>query len=154
LAHGPQEWRWSSYRATAGLEKGPEFLETGWVLRQFGDNLPEARERYVRFVTEGCDTCIWEELVSGIVLGDPAFAGHCRELAHPGGDINEIPCHQHCAPRPSLKEVLAGAGDTYEKWLRAVDVFGYTQKGVAEEMGMHYSYISRMLKRERSKVKT
>ena len=154
LAATPQEWRWSSYGATAGLKAGPGFLTTAWLLAQFGDNLPEARKKYVQFVAEGCDARIWDELVSGIVLGSASFAGRCRALVHMDGDTNEIPRNQHCAPRPGLVEILAGPGENCEKWRRAVDVFGYTQKEVAGEMGMHYSYISRVLKRERSKVKT
>ena len=47
-----EDWRWSSYRATAGLAPGPRFLTTDWVLAQFG---PPAirRQRYRDFVAEG-----------------------------------------------------------------------------------------------------
>jgi len=38
----PHEWRWSSYRATAGLCAGPRFLSTGWLLTQFGAVSAEA----------------------------------------------------------------------------------------------------------------
>ncbi len=31
----PERYRWSSYRATAGLEKAPEWLTRAWVLGQF-----------------------------------------------------------------------------------------------------------------------
>jgi REP element-mobilizing transposase RayT len=154
LAAGPQEWRWSSYRAAAGLETGTKFLTSSWILSQFGGDIKEARERYARFVAEGCDARIWNGLVSGLVLGSAEFAGRCRGLAHMDGDRSEIPRLQHCAPRPSLAEILAGPGDNTERWLRAVDVFGYTQKEVAEGTGVHYSYVSRLLKLKRSKVKT
>ena len=30
-----QGWKWSSYRATAGLSSVPEFLSTDWILSQF-----------------------------------------------------------------------------------------------------------------------
>ena len=30
------QWRWSSYRATAGLAVVPEFLTVDWILGQFG----------------------------------------------------------------------------------------------------------------------
>jgi REP element-mobilizing transposase RayT len=47
------DWRWSSYRATAGIEFGPAWLETEWTVGQFGRRRKEAREAYVRFVAEG-----------------------------------------------------------------------------------------------------
>ena len=68
--------------------------------------------------------------------------------------MREIPRTQRYADRPGLSEILNGPGGNGEKWLKAVENFGYTQKEVARQMEMHYSYISRVLKRERSKVKT
>ena len=47
------DWRWSSYRATAGIEVGPVWLETEWTVGQFGTRLKEAREAFVAFVAEG-----------------------------------------------------------------------------------------------------
>ena len=46
-------WKWSSYRATAGLASVPEFLTTDWVLAQFGKNRAQAQKRYRDFVREG-----------------------------------------------------------------------------------------------------
>ena len=45
-------WKWSSYRATAGLASAPEFLSTDWVLRQFGRDLAQAKKLYREFVRE------------------------------------------------------------------------------------------------------
>jgi hypothetical protein len=43
----PEEYRWSSYRATVGLEPAPEWLTTRWVLQQFGAE-PKKRPRGTR----------------------------------------------------------------------------------------------------------
>ena len=48
----PAEWRWSSYRATAGLARAPRFLRTEWLLRQFSARPAVARAAYVAFVAE------------------------------------------------------------------------------------------------------
>src|SRR2546425_11733305 len=55
-------WKWSSYRATAGLVSAPEFLATDWVLGQFGKKLAQAQKRYREFVREGLDSRPWEAL--------------------------------------------------------------------------------------------
>jgi REP element-mobilizing transposase RayT len=44
----PADYRWSSYRATAGLAPRPRFLATEWTLAQLG-----GPDRYRRFVAEG-----------------------------------------------------------------------------------------------------
>jgi len=47
------DWRWSSYRATAGTAPQPAFLTVGWLLRQFAPNRDHARARYRDFVARG-----------------------------------------------------------------------------------------------------
>ncbi len=32
IAEKPEEWKWSSYRATAGVDTSPQFLTTEWLL--------------------------------------------------------------------------------------------------------------------------
>ena len=53
LCAHPDEWPWSSFRATAGLEPSPAFLAAGDLLRRFDSSLHEARRRYVEFVAAG-----------------------------------------------------------------------------------------------------
>jgi putative transposase len=46
----PREWRWSSYRASAGLVSPPRFLALGRLLSQFGEDRDAAFVAYRRFV--------------------------------------------------------------------------------------------------------
>ena len=48
----PAEWQWSSYRPTAGLAGKPAFLTTERILDLFSDDVSEARERYIAYITE------------------------------------------------------------------------------------------------------
>ena len=47
------EWRWSSFRATAGLIPAPRFLTTRWILGQFSPSPQRARALYADFVAAG-----------------------------------------------------------------------------------------------------
>jgi putative transposase len=49
-----ENWRWSSYRATAGLSPRPRYLSTRWLLEQFSPDGDAATKRYADFVGEGC----------------------------------------------------------------------------------------------------
>jgi putative transposase len=53
LCAHPDEWQWSSYRATAGLDPRPGFLADGELLRRFASSTNEARRLYADFVAEG-----------------------------------------------------------------------------------------------------
>jgi REP element-mobilizing transposase RayT len=44
------DWRWSSFRATAGLEWGPRFLDVDGVLDLFGVRRHAAQAQFARFV--------------------------------------------------------------------------------------------------------
>jgi REP element-mobilizing transposase RayT len=51
LCRHPADWRWSSYRATAGLVAPPPFLRTDFVHELFGQG-PAAAKRYAQFVAD------------------------------------------------------------------------------------------------------
>jgi putative transposase len=53
ICRRPGNWRWSSYRATAGYAPPPAFLAVEWILGQFGSVPRRAALRYVEFVAEG-----------------------------------------------------------------------------------------------------
>ena len=40
----PEEWKWSSYKATAGLENPHNYLATDYILKQFGGKRRNAEE--------------------------------------------------------------------------------------------------------------
>ena len=46
-------YRWSSYRATAGIEPAPWWLDDEWILQPFGSGRAEAQRRYCEFVAAG-----------------------------------------------------------------------------------------------------
>ncbi len=56
LVSRPEEWPWSSYRATTGEQNASPFLETDWLLRAFADSRPQTVAGYRRFVAEGMTT--------------------------------------------------------------------------------------------------
>lgn len=53
LCAHPGDWRWSSYRATVGLERPPRGLSAAWLLGQFHDELHAARRAFAAFVRDG-----------------------------------------------------------------------------------------------------
>jgi len=55
LVEHPKEWKWSSFEATAGLNKPLPFLTTDWLLEIFGSDIRRARGNYVKFVEADMD---------------------------------------------------------------------------------------------------
>lgn len=134
-------WKWSSYRATAGLASVPEFLSTDWILGQFGKNRAKAQKQYRAFVREGLENRPWEELKGQIYLGSEAFIErHC-----PGNqELKEIPRVQLKAVKPSLERIFAKSGK--RAIVQAYKEHGYRLQEIAAHLGVHYATVSRRLK--------
>src|SRR5688572_25698970 len=66
-------FRWSSYRAYAGLQRAPNWLESETVLSLGGGSASQRRADYRKYVEkqvrQGLTTTPWEELRDQIVLG-------------------------------------------------------------------------------------
>jgi putative transposase len=82
LCVAPEEWLWSSYRPTAGLDRSPPFLATDWLLKQFGRDRARARQRYREFVAAPLPSDPWTRLRGQIFLGSDEFI---RKYS-PGGE--------------------------------------------------------------------
>jgi len=153
LIKKPEQWRWSSYRATIGLMKRPSFLTVDWILSQFAGRKRVAMDKYRRFVMEGMDKeSPWETLKGQIFYGTDEFIKQLSGLLDEKGNIKEVPRLQRYAARSSLSELFKGKKGkdrkVEDKTIYAAYVrYGYTMKEIAEHLGFHYATISRAMKR-------
>lgn len=76
LVKRPEEWRWSSYSATAGLAPSPAFLAVGATLELFGEGEAHVlQRRFTRHVTAQTDDAAWQDRIrsNDRILGTSAF---------------------------------------------------------------------------------
>jgi len=62
LVPAPDSWRWSSYRAYAGLVPSPPFLETGYSLSLFSEDPVRSRKAFVKFIETGLERICSNEI--------------------------------------------------------------------------------------------
>lgn len=134
------EYKWSSYRETAGLKKVDNFLFTDWVLAQFSNNRSEAVKRYIEYVDAGIEAQLWDKLVGQIYYGSEKFI---EKVTGRTEVLKEIPRIQQQPFRPRLQELVKEE----QGILQAYRDYGYKMKDIAEALGVHYATISRWLKR-------
>ncbi len=121
------EYRWSNYRATAGLRRPPGWLDVEWTLSRFrGTTVGEHRQAYRHFVADarGSKYNPWEQLVGQIFLGGEAFCDRMQKLIDQRPRSREHPKSQRQIVRPSfdaiVEEVSAAFGETGETiWARS-----------------------------------
>lgn len=106
-ATGPDGWRWSSYRATAGLEPCPSFLSLGRVWSAFDATDPvTGRDRYVTFVNAESAADGFTELNSALYIGGCDFGRKVDPLLEPHRSNPAYTYMQRYASRPPLAEIL------------------------------------------------
>ena len=149
IVKNPKDYRWSSYMATAGENKIPA-LFTDWILSQFGKEKKKASIQYQTFVLSGIKEASPLKAVKGqLFLGKESFIEQIEHLLHGKEKLKEIPRKQRYITRPPLNEVL----EYRDKTKRNQDIYkahlqyAYTLKEIAEYLGIHYSTVSRAVKR-------
>jgi REP element-mobilizing transposase RayT len=155
LAEEAGAWRWSSHRAVAGrLPPGraaPDWLAVADVLRLYDDDPERARQRFVADVAANGRAPAWENLRHQVFLGSEDFVAAMREaarLAASGrGSLAEIPKAQWQAPPPPLERFAAEAASRDEAMARAYLSGGYSQGRIARYFAVHYSTVSRAVRR-------
>ena len=159
----PERWRWSSYRATGGIERAHPCLTTEWVLGQFGSKRRTAEKRYRAFVMDGIGgRRIWDDVKGQSILGDGDFVSRLVDYARGYEEVKEIPKIQRYLNRPSLNEIFRSARGERRRRDRgiaeAVRRWGYSEREVADTLRLHYSTVSKLIRRgadsETSKSKT
>ena len=152
IAKRPEEWRWSSYKATLGRDKGSPCLTTDWILSQFHKDRETARERYKIFVREGIKSeSPWKDMRGEMLLGSQTFIEKHKKLITEKEEIKEIPKAQRYATRPSLDEIFKKAEQDKASIDRAIynayTAYGYRLKEIGDHLDVHYSTVSRAIKR-------
>ena len=148
----PEQWKWSSYLATVGKAKRHPCLTTDWIIRQFSSKRGPGQGGYRKFVREGIMVgSIWEKVRAQSILGREDFVEGIEDYVRGYKDIPEIPKSQRYMSRPILEILFADEliGDKKRRDKRiveAVERFGYSQKEVADHLGMHFSSISRIMR--------
>lgn len=126
LREGLDGWEWTSFQATAGLSRCPSFLQPGFLLNMFSDDLKSAREAY-------------QDFVSIFAVEEPWM--RFAPVRNRGKNIED---------RLELRSIIQTTDDKDRRNLQIVDAFlnhGYTMAEIAAFLGCHPTNISKIVKK-------
>jgi REP element-mobilizing transposase RayT len=146
------DWPWSSYSAMIGNSLVPDWLEIDWLLNHFASSRRSSIEEYINFVRKGIGLSpIWQELKHQVYLGDDTFMEKVQEKIGLGGktsDLKEIPRMQRRAIAKRLGWYEKHSLDRDQGIVKAYVSGDYTMKEIADWFGVHYSTVSRVIKKQ------
>jgi hypothetical protein len=146
LVTDPVDWRWSSYRATMGVERAPEWLDVDWTLRLFDADVDRARHLFADFVDAGFGpTVTWSK----------RFAAQVWPVLEPSRRNREFLRQEKFSGRPSLEELFAaGAASCRQQvLLEAFQRHGYTLGELGAFINRHPSTVWRQIRQLDAKIK-
>lgn len=104
----PEDYRWSSYRATAGLTRAPEWLDLPSVYLAFGLDETTAQAEYRSFVQArvGSEERLWDKVTNAIYLGTEEWAKKMRRVVESKPRQDAHPKTQRAVGRPKMHAVI------------------------------------------------
>lgn len=151
MTENPEQWKWSSYRATSGKENPHPCLTIDWILGQFSGKRGKAEQEYRQFVGWGIgEKSLWPEVKGQSILGEDDFVDSLIPHLRKHKDVPEIARSQRFANRPPLDKVfpadiLRNKVKRDKKIAVAVEKHAYSQRQIADYLGLHYATISRIM---------
>lgn len=110
----PEEYAWTSYRATAGLIAPPQWLAVDDVLAQFAPDRAAATGLYRQFVDEGIGSTKrpWDNAVGSMYLGSDGWFEKVRERVESQPRVTEHVRAQRELLRPGMSQVVDAVAHT------------------------------------------
>jgi putative transposase len=109
MVERPEDYRWSSYRVTAGLcSAAPEWLDLDAVHHSFGPDRATAEFEYRNFVLAkiGCEERLWNKLTNAIYLGSEEWTKKMRKLVESKPRYDAHPKTQRAVGRPKMHAII------------------------------------------------
>lgn len=144
----PEDWEWSSYRATIGAARPHKALTTDWILSQFGDTRKEAQKQFAQFVLDGIEQPSPFKQSRHNILGSQQFIDDIREVfAEEMGKLTEPSREERLPGRPSLDDLFFDMNSKPERndMIRIARNAEYDVREIAEHLALHPSSVSRIL---------
>ncbi len=149
MASAPDKYRWSSFRATAGLIKGPDFLDSADLLAEFGKRKKDNQRKYRRYIREGIgESSPLEQRSSQVLLGSDRFLKDMQSRLSGEKVAKRGP--QRAGKRQTLQSLFRGIdrksrGERNQLIQKAHIECGYTLMEIGNHLDLHYTTVSKVI---------
>ena len=115
MVERPEDYIWSSYRATAGYDVAPGWLTREWTLMQFGPDLATQKASYRAFVDAGAqiERSPIENVVAQLYLGSEAFIERMRILVESKPRSSDHPMAQRYVGRADVQKIVTTVAEVF-----------------------------------------
>ena len=133
IVDSPEQYVWSSYRATAGLVSAPSWLAVDKLAPHFG-TADSWQANYVSYIAEaiGSDERLWDNAVNQIFLGETeSWLKKMRKLVEKKVRSDVTPQIQRAVGRPKMATIVSAVAKTIGM---AADTIRHGHGGLARKV--------------------
>ncbi|MFA5170702.1 MAG: transposase [Sulfuriferula sp.] len=141
------DWRWSSYPGVTGAAPVPAWLNTQWLLNQFGVDRGMAIEHYRQFVMAGVG--LPSPMLNTrhqLLLGDRDFIEHHWQPKDNDALREVSKAHRKSVTLPLAEYEIRNA-DRNMAMAQAYASGAYTMAEIGQHFGVHYMTVSRAVRK-------
>lgn len=141
------KWKWSSYQATMGNTEAPEWLNSTEVLNHFGKQKKRAQTALARAIdSTDKDFDIVKNIQGQILLGSDEFVSKWKKQLATGKVMDKARQRKAKKVKP-----LTDFGKRFKNikiaMVKAYETGNYTLDQIGSHFGVHYSTVSRTVKK-------
>ena len=141
------KWKWSSYQATIGITEAPEWLKVDEVLSHFGKQPKRARTALQKSLENtDKDFDLMAQVKAQILLGSDAFVNKWKKQLATGKIMDRVRQRKSKKVKP-----LTDFGKRFKNikvaMVKAYETGNYTLDQIGSHFGVHYSTVSRTVKK-------
>jgi putative transposase len=116
MVERPEDYRWGSYRITAGYAEPRDWVGSSWTLRQFGEDVESQQREYRKFVEAGAHITRspLEDCVNQIYLGSGQWLQEMRARVESEPRSKEHPGPQRFVGHASIEKVVETVATAFQ----------------------------------------
>lgn len=141
----PEDYLWSSFRSTAGLDPAQPWLDTDAILGLFDPDPESARRMYQEFVLARMNRSesLWDEVINGMYFGGAEWAKRMRKIVESWPRSTDHPKAHRAVGRPRMPEVVAAVARAAGQTAAALRTArGTTLRRLAAWIGWHEGLVT------------
>ncbi|MGH9422450.1 MAG: REP-associated tyrosine transposase [Thermoanaerobaculia bacterium] len=145
MCERPEEYRWSSYRASGGLEAAPGWLDVDAIHGLFGPDEASAQSAYRDFVMAriGCEDRLWDKLTNHLYLGGEAWCKEMRKQVESRPRSTDHPRVERAVGRPKMDAIVnAVATAAGESTALILATRGHILRSLVAWLGWHEGLVT------------
>ncbi len=154
IVNSVDHWHWSSHRFMLDPAGTPPWLDTAWLLGQFGGTREDAAAAYRQFVASGKDArSPLLRTQYQLILGDDAFASQHRGRQD-GSAFVAVSKAQRRIAAMTLPEYEAAFAPRDEAMAQAYWSTAFTMAEIGAHFGVSYKTVGRAVRRHEVKLRS